>query len=225
MFGFLFPNYSKAGPGIDRNAPKKHGLPLLIETLCREFTTLLKLNLIFLICCIPIVTIGPALGAMTSVTLKMVRDEPVDWFYDFKEAFKKNWKQSLVLGLLQIMVLAVIACAFLYYFQLTGIAYYCMMIIIAIVTAMVFMSFIYVYPMAVSVNLKIRDIVRNSYLISILNIKYSIITLAACLLTICAGIVFRVLTIPIIFLFFSMSFSCFLSSFCSYDPIKKNIIK
>ncbi len=171
MFGFLFPNYSKAGPGIDRNAPKKHGLPLLIETLCREFTTLLKLNLIFLICCIPIVTIGPALGAMTSVTLKMVRDEPVDWFYDFKEAFKKNWKQSLVLGLLQIMVLAVIACAFLYYFQLTGIAYYCMMIIIAIVTAMVFMSFIYVYPMAVSVNLKIRDIVRNSYLISILNIQ------------------------------------------------------
>ena len=222
MFRFLVPNYSSAGPGIDRNAPKKQGLSLLVETLCREFTTLLKLNFIFVICCIPIVTIGPALGAMTSVTIKMVKDEPVDWLYDFKEAFKKNWKQSLVLGMLQILVTAVMACAFLYYYQLTGISYYCMMIVIGIVSMMIFMSFIYLYPMTVLVNLKVKDIIKNSYLLSILNIKNSIITLAACLLIIGAGIVFRVLTIPVVFLFFSMSFSCFLSSFCAYYPIKAN---
>ena len=52
MFRFLFPNYAKAGAGIDRNAPKKQGLPLIIETLSREFTNLLKLNFIFLIFCI-----------------------------------------------------------------------------------------------------------------------------------------------------------------------------
>lgn len=225
MFGFLFPNYSKEGAGIDKNAPKKKGLPLFIETFCREFTTLLKLNFVFIICCIPIVTIGPAFAAMTSVTLKMVRDEPVDWFYDFKEAFKKNWKQSLVLGVLQFMVIAIIACAFLYYMQLTGLAYYCMMIIIGLISAIVFMSFIYLYPMSVLVNLKIKDIIRNSYLLSILNIKYSIITLALCLLTIAAGIVFRLLAIPVVFLFFSMSFCCLLSSFCAYNPIQKNIIR
>ncbi|MGN0143503.1 MAG: DUF624 domain-containing protein, partial [Clostridium sp.] len=94
MLRFLAPDYSKAGSGIDRNAPKKTGLPLLIEILSREFTTLFKLNFICLIFCIPIITIGPSMGALTSVTLKMVKDEPVDWFYDFKEAFKKNWKQS-----------------------------------------------------------------------------------------------------------------------------------
>ena len=50
MRNFLIPDYSRTGPGIDRNAPKKTGIPLFIETFCREFTTLLKLNFIFLIC-------------------------------------------------------------------------------------------------------------------------------------------------------------------------------
>ena len=225
MFRFLFPNYAKAGAGIDRNAPKKQGLPLIIETLSREFTNLLKLNFIFLIFCIPIVTIGPAIGALTSVTIKMVKDEPVDWFYDFKEAFKKNWKQSFVLGILQSIVAIVIGCAFLYYFQLTGIAYYCMMFIISVISAIVFMSFIYLYPMTILVNLKIKDIVKNSYLLSIINIKYSIITLAVCLLVFVAGIMLRFVTIPIILLFFSISFSCFICSFCAYGPIERNIIK
>ena len=53
----LFPDYTKAGPGVDRNAPKKTGSALFIDIFCREFTTLLKLNLIFLVSCIPIVTI------------------------------------------------------------------------------------------------------------------------------------------------------------------------
>ena len=225
MLKFLVPNYSKAGPGIDRNAPKKEGFPLLVETFCREFTTLLKLNFVCLICCIPIFTIGPAIGAMTSVTLKMVKDEPVDWFYDFKEGFKKNWRQSLILGLLQIMIIAIITCAFLYYIQLEGITYYFMMLIIGIITAMAFMSFIYIYPMVVLVNLSIKDIIKNSYLLSILNIKYSIITLVACLLVFVASYVFRILTIPIIFIFFTLAFSSLLSSFCAYKPIKKNIIR
>ena len=47
MRNFLIPDYSRTGPGIDRNAPKKTGIPLFIETFCREFTTLLKLNFIF----------------------------------------------------------------------------------------------------------------------------------------------------------------------------------
>ena len=36
---------------------------------------LIILNLLFLLCCIPIVTIGPAITAMYYVTMKMVRNE------------------------------------------------------------------------------------------------------------------------------------------------------
>lgn len=225
MLRFLIPDYSKAGAGIDRNAPKKTGFPLLVEILSREFTTLFKLNFICLFCCIPIITIGPAMGALTSVTLKMVKDEPVDWFYDFKEAFKKNWKQSFIIGLIQIITVLCIVCAMLYYIQLQGISYYCMMFISISAAVIIFMSFIYQYSMSVMVNLKARDIIKNSFLLSILNIKNSIITVAACLILFAAGYMFRIFALPIIFMFVTLAFSVLFSSFCAYKPIKKNIIK
>lgn len=224
MIRFLFPDYSKAGPGVDRNAPKKKGIPLFIETLSREFTTLLKLNLIFLVSCLPIVTIGPAIGAMTSVTLKMVRDKPVDIYYDFKQGFKKNWKQSLLLGILGGLITATIICAFLFYIQLEGLVYYLMMFIIGMVAVIIGISWLYVYPMAVGVDLKLNEIIKNSLLLSIKYIKNSLIGFLICAVVIALTIMLAPMSIPLI-LVFSFSFCSFISSFCAWCGIEKDIIK
>lgn len=224
MLRSLFPDYSKAGPGIDRNAPKKTGIPLFIETFRREFTTLLKLNLIFLLSCLPIVTIGPAIGGMTYVTLKMVRDKPVDIYYDFKEGFKKNWKQSLALGIVGGLITITIICAFLFYLQLEGVAYYSMMFIIAVVTVIIGMAWIYVYPMAVGIDLKLNQIIKNSFILSIGHIKHSIIGFFICALIIGITVMFLPMSVPLL-LVFSFSFCNFISSFCAWSGIEKDIIK
>lgn len=220
----LFPDYTKAGPGVDRNAPNKAGSALFIDIFCREFTTLLKLNLIFLVSCIPIVTIGPSIGAMTAVTVKMVKDEPSDIYYDFKQAFKRNWKQSFILSLFGGLTLIIIISAFLYYFQLEGISYYSMMLIIAIVTIAFGMIWIYVYPMAVSVNLKLHHIIKNSFILSVMYIKNSIIAFLICSLLIGLSVIFLPMSVPVI-LVFSFSGCSFISSFCAWNAIEKNIIK
>lgn len=225
MRNFLIPNYSRSGPGIDRNAPKKTGIPLFVETFCREFTTLLKLNFIFLICCIPIITIGPAIAGMTKVTLKMVRDEPSDLLYDFKESFKKNFKQGLILGSLGIMSTFAIICALLFYMQLQGIAYYLMMFVVSLVGILFFMGYMYMFPMAVSVDLSIKAIIKNSFILSIVSFKNSFITVIICGLAIVFGFVFRFITLPLILMFFSFSFCSFITSFCAWDQIEKGIIK
>lgn len=221
---FLIPNYEREGKGVDRNAPLKTGIALFIDIFMREFTTLLKLNIIFVISCIPIVTIGPAIGAMTTVTMKMIKDEPSDIYYDFKQGFKKNWKQSFALGIIGGSLLLAIICAFLYYFQLTGIAYYFMMIIIALVSVVIGMMWIYTYPMAISVNLKLKEVIKNSFILSIMYIKNSFITLVICGLLILLSIMFFPMSILLIFVF-SFSMCSFVSSFCSWESIKKNIIQ
>lgn len=220
----LFPDYTKAGPGVDRNAPKKTGSALFIDIFCREFTTLLKLNLIFLVSCIPIVTIGPSIGAMTAVTVKMVKDEPSDIYYDFKQGLRKNWKQSFILSIFGGLTLITIISAFLYYFQLEGISYYSMMFIIAIVTIIYGMIWIYAYPMAVSVNLKLHYIIKNSFILSVMYIKNSIIAFLICSLLIVLSIIFLPMSVPVI-LVFSFSGCSFVSSFCAWNAIEKNIIK
>ena len=62
---------------------------------------LILLNLIWLVFCIPIVTIGPATTAMYAVARKMARgDWPFVWttfFREFKQCFRKSFIMSLCL--------------------------------------------------------------------------------------------------------------------------------
>lgn len=75
-----------------------------------KLADLMILNLLFLLSCIPVVTIGAAWTALYYVTLKMVRDEEDSIVRGFFRAFRRNWKQAtilwlMVLGLGAVMVL------------------------------------------------------------------------------------------------------------------------
>ena len=74
-----------------------------------KLTNLLILNLIFLLCCLPIVTIGPALTAMYYVNIKVLRDEePSSVIKCFFRSFKENFKQGLWLGLGVLVIAALL---------------------------------------------------------------------------------------------------------------------
>ncbi len=91
----LFRNdYAAPGPGIDPNAPEKTGIARFVEILQVECTTLVKLNLLFLVSCLPLVTIPPAVYALNSVIRRMVLDQNVDCLYHYRTAFKTGWKRS-----------------------------------------------------------------------------------------------------------------------------------
>ena len=61
---------------------------------------LLFLNLIMLVCCIPIVTIGPAVTAAYAVLLKMVDDEEGYIYKSYFKYFKSNFKKGMIFGIL-----------------------------------------------------------------------------------------------------------------------------
>lgn len=104
---FFHRDYSTPGPGIDPNAPEKTGFARFFEILQLEAATLLKLNLLFLATCIPVVTIPPAIFGMNQVMRKMMLDQPVLCFYDYRMAIKRFWKQAYAAFFLTILPLAV----------------------------------------------------------------------------------------------------------------------
>ena len=58
------------------------------------------LNFLCLICCIPIVTIGPALAAKYDVAMRIVRKEEPTVFRPFFKAFKENFKQAFIIWII-----------------------------------------------------------------------------------------------------------------------------
>ena len=55
--GFFSNMYTKEGPGVRKDQPPKKGIPRFFEILMRDYGHLLKVNFLFLLCCLPMVSI------------------------------------------------------------------------------------------------------------------------------------------------------------------------
>lgn len=69
-----------------------------------QFMDLLTINILWILCSMPIITIGASTAAACSVTMKMAKDEEGYIARQFFKAFKQNWKQGTILGFLMALV-------------------------------------------------------------------------------------------------------------------------
>ena len=66
------------------------------------------LNLLFIICSLPIVTFGAAYSAKYYVVMKKVRGEDSGTIVPFFKAFKRNFKQSTIVWIIMLVVISII---------------------------------------------------------------------------------------------------------------------
>ena len=133
------------------------------------------LNIVCLICCIPIVTIGPAITAMHYVTLKMVKNENGYTVKTFFRAFKDNLKQSMIMWLIFLAVTAV--CVFdLKILQPLGMAENRVFVsIIGAIYMFVCLTAMYVFPILARFENSLFQTIKNAFLMCILNIGKTIV--------------------------------------------------
>ena len=76
----------------------------VIHIFLNKLGDIIVANLLFLVCCIPIITIGPALTALYHCMLRTVKANNNGTTKTFFRAFKENFRQSLIvwLGLLAV---------------------------------------------------------------------------------------------------------------------------
>lgn len=125
------------------------------------------LTILWFVCCIPIVTIGPACTAVYYVTLKLVRDEEGYTVRSFFKSFKENLKQASVIGIIMnLLLFFFIYDIYLYFAMGTQV-----MTILGIVFLGIFLLYlialIYVYPLQARFYNKIRFTLRNALLIGV----------------------------------------------------------
>jgi uncharacterized membrane protein YesL len=101
------PRWIKDGPGIDRNAPPKQGLALLLDVIARNWWELIQLNLLVILFSLPLVTLPAALVAAARICVLMLEDRPVYLGRDFLEAFRGRFLRATLLGLLIIAAIGI----------------------------------------------------------------------------------------------------------------------
>lgn len=180
MAGFLgFGNYEKEGPGVSKNAPQKHRFFVFFEIYFRKFWQLVTLNLIYVLFCIPIVTIGPATAGFTYVLRNFAREEHAFVWMDFIDAFRKNWKQGFIVGLVDLLVIALSIFNFRFYrLTLADKGWLNALPLGAFIVLLVFYLFMryYIYMVLVTFDLSIINVYRNSFILGVMGFGNNILT-------------------------------------------------
>lgn len=114
--------YTKEGPGVPKDAPKKTGFKRFFELISRNFMDFWKASMLLTLCCVPMgislvpgllfpdylgmllisgvlfvlssALVGPALVSMHAIIVFSLRDEPFFFWHAYKKAWKENWKQA-----------------------------------------------------------------------------------------------------------------------------------
>ncbi len=223
-------DYSKAGPGVAKNAPKKKPFFEFFELYFRKFWNLIKLNFITVLFCLPIVTIGPALAGMTKVLRNYRLEKNAFIMHEFWKGFSKNIKQSLPIGLLDVLFTVSAVAAMQVYpsmYKSSGNAVYIVFCVISVSFALtLLMMNFYIFPMIVATDLSLANIVKNSFYLTCVGLKKNIITLliTAFIVVFLAIMILLHPLSAIIIPIWPVSFLGFLIMFNSYPLIQKYVI-
>ena len=116
----MFFHREHRAPARDGTPPEKTGPGRLFEILQAECGSLVKVNLLFLLSSLPLVTIPPALWAMNQVVRAMVQDQPVRAFADYRRAFCQRPGRSYAAFLLLAAPLVLGGCGAGFYLRYAG---------------------------------------------------------------------------------------------------------
>lgn len=222
----LFSKYDTPGMGIPKAPMEKKGFFKFWEIYGRRIWKLIQLNIIFVIACLPIVTFGPAVAGMTKVARNYSQERNAFVWADFWTTFKKCFKQSFIVGILDLLIVAAAIFGLPIYQAMAeqnSMMYIPMVISISCILLFLMMNF-YIYLMIVSTHLTLKQILKNSLFLVSLGFKSSMFTFIAWLLL--AFLMFILQPFSHFFIvFWLLSFMCFVAVFNCYPVIRKYVIQ
>lgn len=132
-----------------------------------KLADLMLLNIITIVCCLPVITIGASLTAMNYVALKIVRNEESYIFKAFFKSFKQNFKQATIMWLIFMLIIAVYVVDFVFVF-LSGMEFpNWSRIGVVAVAALTVALLLYSFPLLAKFDNTIGRTIKNSVLVSL----------------------------------------------------------
>lgn len=162
---------------------------------------LLILNLVTLLCCLPIITIGPALTGMHYALWHLVRNEESYVTKMFFKSFKENFKQGVVLGLIFIFAAFVLGFDFRIVMGFNGTAKTILFVLLLVVTVVTICVALYAFPLLSRYVNSNKDTLRNALILSISYLPRTVAMLLIVVLWILICYYFIIRMAPIVILF------------------------
>ncbi len=133
---------------------------------------------LFALTALVFITFGPVNAGTTYILRNAVRGEPVFVWSDFWYAIKRNWKQAIIFGIIDILMIVMFVYDIITYrYNIdTNIGMF-MFVLCFGMSIYYFFIRMYIYPMMVTFDMPMIKLVKNGMLFAILGIKRNIMVL------------------------------------------------
>ena len=176
------------------------------------------------------VVFGPATTAVFKIMKNYSTERHVFIIRDFKKGFTENFKKALPVGIVNLIVYISVAAAVYIYPQMakavgSDLIYVMMVLSISLGIAVMMVSF-YAYIMIAVTDISLKNIIRNSIVLTVYEIKKNLLTLLFVLLI---GGFFAFMALVntftmVIYIFVPAAVLIYIISFNCYPVVKKYVI-
>lgn len=175
-----------------------------------------------------IFTFGLVNVGTTYILRNIVKGEPIFMWNDFWYSIKRNWKQGLIMGILDIVFISLFAFnIYMMYFNMStyvfGLIFYGNILLLLIYLVMRFYSYIII----VTFDLSIPKILKNSLIFSVLGFKRNILAILGIASLIIIEFMLLIFIMPlalIIPVFFTLGLARFMEIYAAFPKIKEIMI-
>ncbi|MDO5458237.1 MAG: DUF624 domain-containing protein [Eubacteriales bacterium] len=141
---------------------EKNKLASSLGLFLRRMFDLMVLNILWLLCCLPVFTFGPASSALARVMITLVRGGSEAVAKNFFIAFRRDFGRAVVLGLIGLAGLAVAVSDILFAVSLSGGMKILFLIVAVLVCSLVFSYLAYIFALHAFFENSIAGQIRNA---------------------------------------------------------------
>ena len=176
-----------------------------------KLADLMWLNVLTMLCCIPVITVGPSLTAMHYMALKIVRNEEGYITRGFFKSFRENFKQGVAIWLIQLFVILMLVGDFMI-IAYSGLEFsqFLQVVLLAIAIMVYFIS-MFLYPVLAKFENTVLHTIRNALFVGVLQFPKTVLMMILNVLPLALLFLVHQL-VPVVFLFgLSIPASCIIN--------------
>ncbi len=210
----------KGGKGVTAPPPAK-GIKRFLFLSHTHFWRLTGLNLLFILFCLPAVTIPPAITAMNKVLITLAREGNVFFFKDFMDEFKSSFLKSWIAFIPWTIVIAISITGYL---NMNDVYSNSIQIILWVTICSILYCFsTYCFAMLPLIDLPLGKIMKNAAIMVLTEIRRNVFILLTIPIFIVSAM-YYLFAIPLI-LFFEFSFIGLINVMIANEAIEERVIK
>ena len=146
-----------------------------IMGLLNRLGDLFLLNIIYLVSCIPVVTIGAATTALYYTTFKMAENRESYVWRDYRQSFRQNWKQATEIWMILLAMILVLGADLLLIGGMSQALGAVVALVVIVLSIFLIMMGVYIFPVLARFDNTVKNTFKNALIMAVRHLPSTIV--------------------------------------------------